>query len=173
MFTQIVPQLWMMLPKAERDLIAKKFDLKRTGMTEVINEDVVTDGYRMEDLKEITLEKMTAFIGSEESFMRAWELTVMKTRSLLNPPQVFIGTPVQLEELQSGAVLPVLKEVSNQEFEETTGTKIEVPVDQEAFKDSIGSIGDSVAPEIIETAPIIEDIKKVEKETKKGKNKNV
>lgn len=86
MFTQIVPQLWMLVPKEERDYLAKAFNLPKTGITEIVDQTVVTDGYKAEDLVNITLEKMTAFIGSEETFMRAWELSVMKAHSELNPP---------------------------------------------------------------------------------------
>lgn len=106
MYTQIVPQLWMMIPRNERDLIAKEFNLPRTGVTEVINQDVVTDGYRAEDLKNITLEKMCAYIGSQESFMRAWELTVMKANAELNPPAVFIGTQEELNKIENVIVEP-------------------------------------------------------------------
>lgn len=111
MYIQIVPQLWMLVPKAERDLLAKQFELPRTGITEVIDQTVITDGYRAEDLINITLEKMVAFVGSEESFMRAWELTTMKAHSLLNPPTVFIGTQEELNKVTGVE----LKEVSNEE----------------------------------------------------------
>lgn len=113
---QIVPQLWMLVPKEERDLLAEVFNLTRTGTTEIIDQTVVTDGYRDTDLLGITLQKMCEFVGSEESFMRAWELTQMKAHSILNPPQHFIGSAEQLKKLQEGAEFP-LKEVSNEEFE--------------------------------------------------------
>lgn len=145
MFTVIMPHLWMMVPKEERDILIQQFGLVRTGITEVIDQQLITDGYSDKDLAGITLEKMTEFIGSEESFMRAWELTVMKARAIANPPTVFIGTQEQLNEK-----LMDLKEVSNEEFEKLTGEKIE---------------GQHFDVELLTP--------KVEKEIKKGKNKNV
>ena len=94
MYTQILPQLWMLVPKAERDYIAEVFSLTRAGITEVKDQEVITDGYTANDLAGITLEKMTVFIGSEETFPRAWELTVAKAHSVINPPVGIIASKV-------------------------------------------------------------------------------
>lgn len=177
MFTVIVPQLWMMVPKKERDLIAKEFNLSKTGITEVVNEDVITDGYRAEDLAGITIEKMANFIGSEESYMRSWELTVMKAHSLLNPPEVFIGSPDELQEK-----LMNLKEVSMDEYEKITGTKIELLPPEEIKEEVLPGVtetGEVVTPDqaVENLQQVVDKIKepKVEKqkEIKKEKNKNV
>ena len=65
---------------------AREFGLKRTGVTEIMNEQVVTDGYSNHDLIELTKENMSAWVGSDETFHRAWELTIAKAHSALNPP---------------------------------------------------------------------------------------
>lgn len=88
MFDNVYQHMWMALPKDIRAHLVIVFDLKLTGITEVIDDRVVSDGYSNTDLQSITLEKMTAYIGSEETFPRAWELTCMKAKTDLNPPAV-------------------------------------------------------------------------------------
>lgn len=107
MYTNVPPQLWMMLPKESRDYIVKEFSLTRTGITEILDQQVIRDGYSMDDLKGITLDKMCAFIGSEEEFPRAWELTCAKVKSILHPP-------VNLEDLK--------KPVNSEEFKTAVDT---------------------------------------------------
>ena len=83
---QIYPQNWIHLSKETRNRLAEVFGLERTGVTEIKDQEVISDGYTVHDLKEITLEKMCAFIGSEETFGRAWEIVLAKVHSELNPP---------------------------------------------------------------------------------------
>jgi hypothetical protein len=85
-FTHIPIQLWMLQSKEIRAHIAKTFNLQRTGVTEIRDNELLTDGYCTKDLSEITAEKMAAYVGSNEDFPRLWELTVAKTRYELNPP---------------------------------------------------------------------------------------
>ncbi len=85
MFEKISIGLWMFLPRAHRDHLVSVFDLKRTGISEIKNEEVISDGYSNADLEGITKEKMEAYIGSEaESFHRAWEITLSKCRGELS-----------------------------------------------------------------------------------------
>lgn len=76
----------MLLSHDERDRLAEVFNIERTGVSEIRDSQVVRDGRSDENLEAITLEKMNAYIGSEETFARAWELTCAKVRSELNPP---------------------------------------------------------------------------------------
>jgi hypothetical protein len=92
-FDRVMPQLWIILPREERDVLIQEFSLVRTGVTEVRDSTVVSDGYSYDDLAAITAEKMAEFVAPNEveeamkdSFPRLWELTVAKARSIVNPP---------------------------------------------------------------------------------------
>ena len=75
----------MAVPKEKRIRLAEIFSIPQTGIKEIIDQTVKCDGYLNEDLQAITLEKMCEYIGSQEPFSRAWELTLMKVHSELNP----------------------------------------------------------------------------------------
>jgi len=83
---KIYPQVWINLPKETKEVLIKAFDIPRTGITEIVDQRVVNDGYSEADLSAISLEKMIAYIGSTETFHRAWELTLAKVHSELHPP---------------------------------------------------------------------------------------
>lgn len=105
-FTQIPPQLWMLVPREERLRLAEVFELGKTGITEVRDQEVITDGYNADDLSVITSERMAEYVGSEESFPRLWELSVAKARSEVNPP-------VGILESENGGI--VIKDIQKQE----------------------------------------------------------
>jgi hypothetical protein len=84
MFTKINIGLWMFVPKDQRDHLVNVFGIKRTGVSEIKNEEIISDGYSNADLEGITKEKMEEYIGSEvDSFHRAWEVTLSKCRGEL------------------------------------------------------------------------------------------
>lgn len=89
MFDHIYTHIWMLVPYEERMVLVEHFDITKSGVTEIRNEEVLTDGYTNDDLAAITAERMAAFVGSEEPFMRLWELTVAKAHSIVNPPAIF------------------------------------------------------------------------------------
>lgn len=86
-FQKIPQQLWMMLTREQRVHLAQVFDIKKTGVAEIRDSEVISDGHSSLDLEGITAEKMEAYVGSSESFSRLWELTVAKCKYELNPPQ--------------------------------------------------------------------------------------
>lgn len=105
-FDHVPVQLWMLLPREERNLLAERFDLKKSGITEVIDDRVISDGYNVDDLKGITSEKMVEYVGSEGSFPRLWEITVAKARYELMPPiELKIPTGVIVEKADEVAVI--------------------------------------------------------------------
>ena len=117
MQTQIYPQQWMALTKPYREILKKAFTIPGpTAPTEVKDDYVVTDGHTLDDLKEITLEKMNAYIGSTETFGRAWEVTLAKVHSELNPPVAEIkkidGEPTIVELQVPEADILDVKEVT-------------------------------------------------------------
>ena len=73
-------------PKEIRDYLAQMWKIPRSGIAEIRDQEIISDGHTYEDLKVITHELMTEYIGSEESFLRAWEITVAKAHSELHPP---------------------------------------------------------------------------------------
>ena len=90
---QIFPQVWISLPKETRNHLAEVFSLNRSGVTEVRDQEIISDGYSAEDLKRISLENMCQYIGSQETFGRAWEITLAKVHSELHPPVGVISGP--------------------------------------------------------------------------------
>ena len=88
MYNSVPPQLWMQLDKKVRHHLVEIFKIPRTGITEIYNEEIRADGYSIDDLKAISLDKMIAYIGSEETFPRAWEMSCAKANSELNPEVV-------------------------------------------------------------------------------------
>lgn len=86
MYERVLPQLWMALPLDERAHLANVFSVEKTGVTEVRDNVVISDGYRYEDLFAITAQKMIDYVGSTETFPRLWELTCAKARFELHPP---------------------------------------------------------------------------------------
>jgi len=87
MYSSVPPQLWMQLDSKIRSELILSFNIKKTGITEIRDQTLISDGYSAEDLKAITLEKMNEYIGStEDSFPRAWEITCSKAKSIVFPP---------------------------------------------------------------------------------------
>lgn len=95
---KVYQQNWIDLPRDVRARLAQVFGLERTGITEVRDQTVVSDGYTNGDLQGITLDKMNQYIGSVETFPRAWEITLMKVKYELHPPTVEIGVGEVKEE---------------------------------------------------------------------------
>lgn len=117
MFERIYQQHWMALPKNVRHHLVEIFDIKRSGITEIRDQEVISDGTTNNDLGEITLEKLNEYIGSVETFPRAWEITLMKVHSELNPPTIEIGVGTIEKEL------PEIKEELNEESIKTKKSK--------------------------------------------------
>lgn len=102
-FERVLPGLWMNLPREERLYIAERFSIPRTGVTEVRDTEVLSDGFTFDDLAHINRDKMVDFIGSgdlegNESFPRLWELTVAKARYEINPPPMVIQADPEPED---------------------------------------------------------------------------
>ncbi len=83
---KVVPQQWMLLSKEVRELLAKEFHIPFSGVVEIRDQELITDGRTVQDLEKLNAESMAAYVGSEESFSRLFELTIAKAKSVLNPP---------------------------------------------------------------------------------------
>lgn len=97
--TRLLPAQFMHVSKEVRDYIAAMWKLDRSGVSEIRDQDVISDGHTYDDLGKITLELMCEYIGSEESFARAWELTCMRAYSELHPPVGIIDTTKEIREV--------------------------------------------------------------------------
>jgi hypothetical protein len=121
---RILPGQFMHVSKEVRDYLAAMWKIPRSGITEIRDQDVISDGHTYEDLASITHEMMNKFVGSEESFARAWELTVMKAYSELHPPVGTIGGDVE-KQLYDDTPTPVSEELKD--IVDDTVTTVEVP----------------------------------------------
>ncbi len=90
---RIYQQQWIALPKETREHLKKVFGIQATGVAEIIDQTVVSDGVTNANLQVITAERMAEYVGSTESFLRLWELTIAKVKYELHPP-------IELETLQ-------------------------------------------------------------------------
>ena len=89
MFDRIYVHYWMSLDKPVREYLAKVFNINRTGIVEIRDETVLTDGYNNDDLSVVTKETLALYTGDslDNSFSQLWELTVLRAQSELNPPK--------------------------------------------------------------------------------------
>lgn len=75
----LYPIEWLALSDTVRNALAKEFGLTRSSPVHVIDNVVETDGYTVNDLKGISIEKMQAFTGSSsEKFYELITLSITK-----------------------------------------------------------------------------------------------
>jgi hypothetical protein len=98
-FTRLPTQLWMMVPKHEREIIAEGLSLSRTGISEIRDQEIISDGYSNDDLANVTEAVMLDWVGGsdDKNFNRLWELTVAKAHFIAHPP-IGVITPKKEEE---------------------------------------------------------------------------
>lgn len=82
----VYQQVYINLPKEVREHIKKVFHIVPTGVAEIRDQEIISDGVTNKDLEVITVESMAEYVGSMESFSRLWELTLAKVKYELNPP---------------------------------------------------------------------------------------
>lgn len=90
---KIYQQHWIDLPQETRSHLVKVFGIPRTGITEIRDQTVVSDGHTNTDLEAITADKMSAYVGSEIDsldFSRLWTITLSKVKFELHPPTLEI-----------------------------------------------------------------------------------
>ena len=91
---KIYTAMWIDLPREYRNKLTEVFSIERTGISEVRDDTLISDGYTNTDLQAITREKMAEYVGSsaeDTAFHRLWELTLAKIKFELNPPTIEIG----------------------------------------------------------------------------------
>lgn len=100
---RVYQQNWIELPKDIREHLQKVFGIIRTGISEVRDNTLISDGITNEDLGVITSVKMAEYVGSMDTFSRLWDISISKAKYELNPP-------IEIN-------LDNMKEVSNEEFD--------------------------------------------------------
>jgi hypothetical protein len=88
MFEKIFVQYWMTLPKDIRQHLAFVFNIPRTGITEIRDDVVLTDGHTNADLDCINADMLAAYTGEKptEYFPRLWEIAIKRARKDLDAP---------------------------------------------------------------------------------------
>lgn len=106
MFERIYPQFWMSLKPEVKKILIEAFEIKRGGVTEVRDDVVLSDGYRVQDLQVITVDAMRAWVGEEAkvTFAQAWDLVMKKIEFILNPP---VEVPVVEEVKKNDTEIPL------------------------------------------------------------------
>lgn len=95
MYDKVFSHLWMHVPREERAVLVERFGLSKTGIAEIKDQTVVSDGYTNEDLSVITADRMLEYVGGDyeegqvPSFARLWELSIAKAHYELNPPIMY------------------------------------------------------------------------------------
>lgn len=90
---KIYQQHWIELPNDIRKHLIGVFGIMKTGIAEVRDTTLISDGVTNNDLQVITEVKMQEYVGSKEAFPRLWELTLAKAKYELNPPQELPSAP--------------------------------------------------------------------------------
>lgn len=117
---KVYTQIWLDLPREIRDHLMKVFGIIKTGVAEVRDQTVVSDGVTNDDLSVISDAKMTEYVGSVEEFHKLWQLTVSKANYELHPP-------IDILDLADLG----FKEVTNEEFSSFQNAKPQLGIQTE------------------------------------------
>lgn len=98
---KIYQQHWIDLSVETRQKLVEVFNIPKSGITEVRDQTVISDGHTNDDLNTITVEKMAEYVGSpaDLDFAVLWKITLSKIKSELHPPTLEIGTDGVIKDL--------------------------------------------------------------------------
>jgi len=83
--------VWASLPNEVRYRIRALFNIPKTGVTEVNDGILVSDGTTHTDLSNLTIEKMQSYVGeSVLDFYKLFDLMVAKVNDELYPPKATV-----------------------------------------------------------------------------------
>ena len=127
---RIYNQHWLELPKDVRDHLVKKLGIVRTGITEVRDQTVLSDGHTNDDLAVITKENLAEYVGSTGEFTHLWKVAVSKANFELHPPmQIKVPQSQSVASINSNPTThakienkEVSKEEGNSPTSDTAGT---------------------------------------------------
>lgn len=92
MSNQIYQHQYMHLDVPVKEKLRKIFNIPKTGVAEILNETVISDGIRNEDLAVLTEEAMSAYLGNvpHETFGHLFDLVVEKIKYEIENPQPIV-----------------------------------------------------------------------------------
>lgn len=94
---KVYTQHWIELDKPIREKLRELFSVGRSGITEVRDQTLISDGTTNEDLNEaFTQSTLEAFMGHGDTFPHLWIATVKKVTDIVYPPAT-VPTPEPLE----------------------------------------------------------------------------
>ena len=130
-FTQVYAQNWMILPRDLRRHLALVFKIVPTGITEVKDNVVISDGFTNDNLKLIDAVKMAEYLKvplDMYDFAKLWELTLGHANHELHPVVVNMeGITIMPQEVSALSQSPVEELDKKVEATITTATSVELP----------------------------------------------
>lgn len=113
--TQIFPHEWVRLPATVRFRLADEFGIKKSEGVNVVNGEVVSDGYTAKDLAVMDIEALQRFTGEKnEDFVLLLNETIKKLENKYSNNHVIehkpaetpveeVETPLEVEEVKKDA----------------------------------------------------------------------
>ena len=92
MTNQIWQHQFIHLDVPVKERLRKIFNIPKTGIVEVLNETVISDGVTNDDLKVLTEEAMSAYLGDvpHETFGHLFDLVIEKIKHEIAHPPIVI-----------------------------------------------------------------------------------
>lgn len=108
---------WRTLPMHVRNDIAVQFGIPKSGTTHVDSNQIVSDGYKVEDIDaKLTPEAIQEYVGVENSDMEiVWDMMVDKIQGN-EPVEPTVSPEEQVEEIAIPASEPELDAPSREEI---------------------------------------------------------
>lgn len=103
MFERVYPQMWISLDKKIRLHLIKVFGIPVSGVNEVMNNTVVSDGVTVDDLKAISKEKMVEYVHQDGEYSKLFELCLLQVNKDLTPVDVSQETVIN-QALENGSI---------------------------------------------------------------------
>ena len=85
MFERIYQHSWISYPKEVRERLTKIFFIPTSGVAEIKDQEVLSDGKTNTDLLVITKDKLISYVGESADFPTLWEKTLAKVDLELHP----------------------------------------------------------------------------------------
>ena len=88
---QIYVSQWLQVPTETRNKLIELFNLRKSGVTSVVNNVVISDGFTDLDLSDLTIDKLQKYLGSKDKdIISLLENAIVKINT---PEPVKIITP--------------------------------------------------------------------------------
>lgn len=106
----LATKIWLELPQATRKKVATYLEIPRSGVTEVSGGRVISDGYTMNDLAQINLERLQKLFNTEDTdFYKLFNRLVAN----LEAPMIEVKGETEIDptSLKPGQVVPLIEEI--------------------------------------------------------------